>query len=90
MRQLGMKPIATLLRTIDRCNRKPIRIGQATPWVGRVECVPALHAGLGLGHGHTDQGTRRGPESVGFADVLTGAVCGRPSIRSAGRASCSA
>lgn len=50
-----MEPVTAFMRTEGGCGRKPVRIGQVTPWVVQIERVAAMHAGLGLDH--TDQDT---------------------------------
>jgi hypothetical protein len=51
MPHIAVVPVAAILRTINRCGRKPCRIGQVTPSVVRIEGMAAMHAGLDLGVG---------------------------------------
>jgi hypothetical protein len=62
MPHFAMEPVTAFMRTIGGCGRKPVRVGQVTPPVVRIECVAAMYAGLGLDH--IGQGTRHGPKSV--------------------------
>jgi hypothetical protein len=51
MPHIAVVPVTAILRTINRCGRKPCRIGQVTPSVVRIEGMAAMHAGLDLGVG---------------------------------------
>lgn len=59
MPNIAMEAVAAFMRTIDRCGRKPVRIGEVTRPGVRIERVATMHTGLGLDH--TGQGTPRGP-----------------------------
>jgi hypothetical protein len=45
---LAMELVSAFMRTINGCSGKPVRIGQVTPSVVRVERVAAMNAGLDL------------------------------------------
>src|SRR5271163_3022599 len=52
----------------------PVRIGQVTPWVVRIERVAAMYAGLGLGLGfglasHTRQGRPQQQTPLGLPGI---------------------
>lgn len=59
MHHFEVVPVAAIWRTIFGCGREPVRIGQVTVSVVRIEHVAAMDADLDLCLGsHTSEGTR--------------------------------
>ncbi|BBN45610.1 MULTISPECIES: hypothetical protein [Mycobacterium avium complex (MAC)] len=65
MPEIAMESVTALMRTKNRRDREPIRIGQVTPSVIRIEHVAAMCAGPDLGS-HIGQGTRDTAKSALF------------------------
>ncbi|MCA2335871.1 hypothetical protein LIX17_00420 [Mycobacterium avium subsp. hominissuis] len=65
MPEIAMESVTALMRTKNRRGREPIRIGQVTPSVIRIERVAAMCAGPDLAS-HIAQGTRDTAKSALF------------------------